>query len=257
MQQKFLKLVNFRDLGGISSATGKKVRTGRLLRSGELSSLPQEDIRVLKEVCHLVNIVDLRTENERTASPDTEISGTHYTALDFFPGEAAGKADCSEDRLESMPSVEALHETMESTYVSFVADETVRSALHEFLRLLLRTETGATLFHCFAGKDRTGITAAVILTVLGVSKEAIMEDYLETNALRREANEQIIGYFQKQGKTGAVLDTIRAALCVEARYLERAYEAAEERYGSFEGYILDGIGLAESDWEKLRLMYLE
>lgn len=252
----FLKVVNFRDLGGIPAVSGKKTAFGRLLRSGELKDLPGEDIRMLKEHFQLTNIVDLRTEKERTVSPDTDIPSTKYTVLDFFPGEAAKKADCSEERLDHMESVEQLHKNMERTYASFITDEGVREALYEFLQLLLQTKDGATLFHCFAGKDRTGISAAVILTILGVSKENIMKDYLETNIQRKEANRAILEYLKGEGRPEAVLETIHAALCVEQRYLEVSYETAEERYGSFEEYITKGIGLEKGEWEKLRLMYL-
>lgn len=256
MDDRFLKLVNFRDLGGITAADGRKTIHKRLLRSGEPVDLTKEEIRLLCEEYHLLNIADLRTKNEKTMSPDSVILGTHYFEFDFFPGQALKKADCSEDQFEKVKSIEQLHEDMVKTYESFITDELVRIAISDFLQLLLCTKDSATLFHCFAGKDRTGITAAVTLTILGVSKSDIMKDYLDTNAFRQKANDVMIEHMRKEGKPEQVLEIMRAALCVEQRYLEASYKTAIQEYGSFEEYIINGIGFGKADWEKLRSLYL-
>ncbi len=256
MEYKFEKLDNFRDLGNIPAAYGKRTAPGRLLRSGELSHLTREDIRILCEEYHVMNVVDLRTESERMSSPDCEIPGTCHLNLDFFPGEASEKGDCSEEQLNKMQSAEQIRRNLLNSYTSFIKDEPVRMALYEFLQVLLCTEYGATLFHCYAGKDRTGISAAVILTVLGVSKDDIMKDYLETNVLRNETNHVIIDYLRNEGRPENVLNAVLAGLCVEQIYLEKAYEIAQRLYGSFENYITNGIGFGKADWEKLREKYL-
>lgn len=256
MSYKFSKLDNFRDLGGFAAAGGKLTAYGRLLRSGELSNLTTEDIRILREDYQTVNIVDLRTANERWISPDCEIPKTRYLTFDFFPGEAADKAECSEKQLARIQNKEQQHRNMLETYVSFITEESACSAINDVLTLLLETGSGATLFHCYAGKDRTGITAAVILTVLGVSKGDIMRDYIETNVMRSEANHTILEYLKKEGRPEAVLEAIRVGLCVEPEYLETAYRTANKTYGSFENYITQGIGFKKADWERLRTMYL-
>lgn len=257
MEHQFEKLDNFRDLGGIVTVDGRKVASRRLLRSAELTNLTDGDIRLLSDEYHVANVVDLRTEKERETSPDRLIPGAEHIVLDFFPGESAANADCSEEQIEKLKSAEQMHKNMIETYTSFILDEQVRKSLYEFLMLLLRTKEGATLFHCFAGKDRTGISAAVILTVLGVPKEEIVKDYLQTNVMREEINRTIIEYMRNEGQPENVLEALQAGLCVEQRYLETAFAAADREYGSFENYISKGIGLEQGDWEKLRVMYLE
>ena len=256
MKYEFSKLDNFRDLGEIASSDGRKIVSGRLLRSGDLSKLTDEDVLILKEKYHLLNIVDLRTENERLESPDCIIQGTRYLSLDFFANESAGKATGSVGQFKEMQSVEQIHTKMEELYASFITDINVRRKIYEFLQLLIQTKSGATLFHCFAGKDRTGITAAVILTVLGVARERIIDDYLETNKLRQKANEIIIDSMKEAGHPEPVEEAVRAALSVEQQYVETSYEMAEKEYGSFEEYISRGIGLEKGAWEKLCGMYL-
>lgn len=256
MKYEFSKIDNFRDLGGIVSVDGRKIVQGRLLRSGDLSKLTEEDIKILKEKYKLLNIVDLRTENERLESPDCKIQGTRYLSLDFFANESAGKATGSVGQFKEMQSVEQIHTRMEELYASFITDINVRRKIYEFLQLLIQTENGSTLFHCFAGKDRTGITAAVILTVLGAQTESIIEDYLETNKLRQKANKIIIDSMKEAGHPETVQQAVLAALSVEQRYLDTSYKMAEKEYGSFEEYISEGIGLGEEDWKRLQGMYL-
>lgn len=256
MSYKLEKLDNFRDLGGLMTRDGRTVAFGRLLRSGELSKVTEGDIKVLTEELHLSNIVDLRTVNEKKSSPDAEIPGINYIALDFFEGEKEGQANGSEEQLKQMQNVEQIYLMMKGLYSSFITSKNVRGKLYDFLQILLNTPKGSTIFHCFAGKDRTGISAAVILTVLGVSKEDIMEDYLKTNILRQNVNEEILAQLRASDVPKEMEEAVNAALCVEQEYLEICYEMAEKEYGSFEKYISEGIGLKEGEWNTLRSMYL-
>lgn len=256
MKHHFTNLDNFRDLGGISVGGGKKIAPMRLLRSGELSKLTEGDIRLLQVEYYIRNIVDLRTKNERLESPDRMIPNTRYYALDFFPNASGEKSTGSEEQLKHMQNAAQIHRNMEELYVSYITDINVRKKLNEFLQVLLHTEKGATLFHCYAGKDRTGITAAVILTVLGASKSAVFEDYLKTNVLRQNVNRKIVDSLKESGQPQAMQEAVLAALCVEQRYLELSYETADKGYGSFEKYITEGIGLKEREWAELRNMYL-
>ena len=242
MEHEYQKLANFRDMGGMRGAHGKAVKKNRLLRSGELSKVTEEDIKILKEVYHLYNIVDLRTKNERNSAPDMEIPGTVYYALDFFQGEDDGQATGSAEQLQQMQSKDQVDRKMKELYRSFIVSAAARQKMYELLQLLLNTAEGSTLIHCFAGKDRTGISAAVILTILGVSKEDIVSDYLETNRLREKENAELLGQLGAAKVPESMLEAVHEALCVRREYLETSYEAAEQKYGSFEQYILKGIG---------------
>ena len=256
MKQAYQKLANFRDLGGLRGADGKAVKRNRLLRSGELSKVTEDDIKTLKEVYQLHNIVDLRTKNERNSAPDMEIPGTVYYSLDFFQGEDDGQATGSAEQLQQMQSKEQVDRKMKELYTAFVVSAGARQKMYELLQLLLNTAEGSTLIHCFAGKDRTGIFAAVILTILGVSKEDIAADYLKTNQLRKKENKELLGQLRAAKVPEPVLEAVRQALCVRQEYLETSYEAAEQKYGSFEQYILEGIGFGQEKWAQLREMYL-
>lgn len=256
MSYEFENLHNFRDLGGTLGANGRKVQPHRLLRAGNLASLTDHDVQVLQDVYDLRNIADLRTKAETEQDPDVAVPGACYHALDFFPEGDDAQATGSAGQLQSMRSKEEADQAMKGLYASFITDAGVRARIHEVLQLLLDTPEGATLWHCFAGKDRVGITAAVILTILGASKEDIFTDYEATNKMREKANAEVLAGLKAKGIDDDMLEAIAAALCVDSAYLQICYDTAEKEYGSFEGYIIEGIGFPESEWKKLQDMYL-
>lgn len=254
------ELVNFRDLGGIQTQDGRKIAAKRLLRCGDISVLTEETICVLEKEYNVVHTIDFRTEKERGKAPDCEIPGAKRHVIDFFPGEDlmghGNQATGSKEQLMKMQDVALLHHYMKKLYAEFITTDTARKALHEFLQILLHTEKGAVLFHCFAGKDRTGIAAAVILTILGVSKESILKDYLETNHMRERANQSILEDLRQKGAPERMIETVKAALSVEKDYLNESFRIAEQDYGSFENYIEKGIGTDKKEWKRLRSLYL-
>lgn len=255
------ELVNFRDLGGICTVDGRKVLPKRLLRCGDLSTLTEDTMNTLQNEYHVSNIVDLRTEKERAKASDRGIPGAVYHVLDFFPGEdlmgRGQQATGSREQLLQMQDEDFLHDYMKKLYAEFITTRSARDAIRQFLQILLETEQGATLFHCSAGKDRTGISTAVILTILGVPKETILEDYLKTNRMRANANQMIIDELKGKSVPEGVLKVVEAALSVKKEYLETSYAVAEKEYGSFENYILEGLGISESEQSLLRKLYLE
>ena len=214
-------------------------------------------MQVLHDVYDLRNIADLRTKAEAEQDPDVAVPGACYHALDFFPAGDNAQATGSAGQLQSMRSKAEADEAMKGLYASFITDAGVRARIRDVLQMLLETPEGSTLWHCFAGKDRVGITAAVILTILGASKEDIFTDYEATNKLREKANAEALAHFKAKGMGDDMLEAVAAALCVDPAYLQICYDTAEKDYGSFEGYITEGIGFPEKAWKKLQDMYLE
>lgn len=274
------EIVNFRDLGGILTADGRKVAPKRLIRCGELANISDTAAECLKKEYHLKYIADFRTLAERESSPDVIPDGVSYRVLDFFPGEVlpgrggqipaeekasemgekspggAEQVSGSGRQLMNLKSAEQVHGYMKTLYASFITSESARKALEAFVRILLEEKEGSTAFHCFAGKDRTGIAAAVILTILGVPRDPIMEDYLATNEMRKEENKKILAGLREKVPSESVLQAVEAALNVEAEYLEASFKTAEKEYGSFEAYIKEGLHIGKEEWKMLRESYL-
>jgi protein-tyrosine phosphatase len=112
------------------------------------------------------------------------------------------------------------------------------------------------MFHCTAGKDRTGFAAAILLRILGVPPETVMQDYLLSKeyALQARARDIFILRLTKGQETAAIVEKLSG---VEAVYLQAAFDEIDARYGSFDAYVRDGLGLSETDIQTLRSALLE
>ena len=254
------ELANFRDLGGLETVDGRKVAPKRLLRCGDMSELTPGTIGALQKEYQVANVIDLRTEKERRKAPDCEVPGAVSYVLDFFPGEELmGRktmATGSKEQLTQMKDAGLLHAYMKELYADFITNPTARDAMRSFLQILLDTEKGATVFHCFAGKDRTGISAAVILNILGVPKDTIMEDYLMTNQMRAAANQVILDGLRQKDAPEETLKSVETALRVHEDYLRTSFETAETVYGSFEKFIEQGLDIDAEKQKRLQELYL-
>ena len=167
-----------------------------------------------------------------------------------------GQATGSREQLMNMQNAQLLHDYMKKLYGEFITTRTARDAIRSFVQILLETEEGATVFHCFAGKDRTGISAAVILTILGVPRDTIMEDYMETNHMRAAANQVILDGLRQKSASEEMLKAVKTALSVDQDYLCTSFETAHREYGSFENYIETGLGIGQEEQKRLKELYL-
>lgn len=241
--------VNLRDLGGIPGRGGKTICTGRLLRSGEPVGLTQEDKDRLLAM-QLRMIIDLRSAYELERRPIEALPGVQYHNIDIL---AQALVSDTESMIQDSGAMDAF---MLRTYELLIRDEEARLGYARMLELLLHLEEGAALFHCQAGKDRTGVAAAIILTILGAREEDIFEDYLLTNMLRKEANHAVLDTLRQQGADEKRIKAFDTAMTVKQVYLQTAFDTAAKDYGSFAGYIEHALGMDEEKQSRLCALYL-
>lgn len=234
---------------------GKSIQLKRLLRSGEVVNLPDDEKQQLVEEYGLKLIIDFRTKIETVESPDDVITGVEYLHIDIL--------EDAEDRAPSMENFSKISDEkqaqafMEAIYGMTISDENSQKGYALFIKKALENKEGSILFHCFAGKDRTGIGAAILLTLLGVSREDIFEDYLKTNELRAQANKAICDAQRKAGKSEQTIAVMNEFLCVQKEYLECVYDIAERQSGSLESFIRETMGVTGHMIEELKANYLE
>lgn len=248
----FSNLANFRDLGGIPGFEGKRIKDKRLLRSGELYQLGQEDIALLQEH-QLRYIFDLRSFEELEGRPDDTIPGARLIHANVTKDTAG---NTSSENLFKQKDLDLLDSYMKKGYYDLMVNP---AAIKEFRRMfeyLLEMEEGSALFHCFAGKDRTGVTVAVVLTALGASKEAIFGDYLMTNKLREQSNKRLYAQISKDIEQDIAIEAFNILMNVKKEYLAYSYETAKSMYGSFEAFVTDIIGLTPAETKRLHALYL-
>ncbi|UAK30098.1 tyrosine-protein phosphatase [Nocardia asteroides] len=213
---------NARDIGGYRTTDGRIVRTGLVYRTGQLNHATADDSAALTDR-RVRSVHDLRTVYERVLGPDRIPAGATPHWADVI-GQAP-------------PEVVATALTGgEGLYRAFITAPGANEAFASVLRDIIGSD-GAVLFHCTAGKDRTGWMAAVLLTLLGVDRATVTEDYLLSNRLRNaDRNDPLNG--------------------VQRAWLDTAFDQVNQTYGSFDAYVRDGLRLTDGDLSVLRARLL-
>lgn len=232
---------NFRDLGGYVGQNGRSVRWRRLFRSDHLASLTPTDLAQLADL-GLTRVCDFRGVAERSSLacilPDVAV---HSLAIEPTVVQRmkeildAGQSLTADDTVLMM----------QQTYRAFVVDNSSRFAT--LFDHLLESDSPL-VFHCTAGKDRTGFAAALILLALGVPRAVVMQDYLLTNELFRMPRPS------SELASREVLDVLWR---VQEDFLEAAFAAVENDYGDVTNYLQQALGVGGRERERLISLYLE
>jgi len=248
-------LVNFRDIGGYKGIDGREIKYKKLLRSGEVRNLSDEDKNILINDYKLKKIIDFRSDDEVKNAPNDTLNGVEYQQINIM-GELSGNTSGSEDMVNNS-KIKSATEIMKEIYVNLATDKNSQKAYRKFLNEVKSLEEGSLLFHCFAGKDRTGFGALLIMKILGVKDDDIFEDYLKTNELRREANKIIIEELEKSGATKENIDNVTQLMEVDISYLEEAYNSIIKNYSSFDNYLKNVLNVDDEAALTFRNLYLE
>jgi protein-tyrosine phosphatase len=185
-------VLNLRDLGGLPLSDGKgKIPRGLYLRSGKLCALTLEECNKLCQKYHIACVIDLRTPIEAQEFPDPLPDGVEYEQISLLKDSAVGIThETGSDALTIIRNLRKQPEKLKemvpdfaSMYEQIVTDGYSRGQLDQAVALLRKNaeEGKCTLFHCTAGKDRTGIVSMALLKSYGVSDEDIILDYMRTN----------------------------------------------------------------------------
>ena len=257
---------NARELGGYASADGRTVRHGVLLRTAALGDATGDDIQRLREVYHLSVVIDLRSSHETGSAPDPEIAGVKNINIHIIdeaampkPESDAGETGGPSDKMSRLRA--AIEEGIfdDQMYVDFLSTDVGKSGYSQlFEELLALPEGEALLFHCSQGKERTGLAAMLILTALGVDQDAIMSDYLLTNAYNAKLIEEERQMLAAEGIEGEKQNLYMMAMdAVYPQMLQNALDWMKDNYGSVEGYITGGLGVTDTQLEALKDKFLE
>lgn len=245
---------NFRDYGGYAGWDGRKVRTGLLWRSAQHGDASDDDLAVVSDL-GIAHVIDLRGPSEREAKPcrRAEDFSAHVWT---YPEETAGLALHTEAADGVLTAAEA-RAAMVRLYEGIAFRDNLTPMLRLYFELLLRAE-GPSLVHCVAGKDRTGWAVAMAQQALGVPRDAIVADYMLTNAASR-LEERIASEAFKDLPRYAAMDaeTVRALWGVQEDYIVTALKVTEDRYGDLDTYLEQVLGIDANARDRLREHYLE
>jgi len=243
---------NFRDIGGYPAADGRRVRRGALYRSGVLTYLTPADHAVIAPA-GIVTIIDLRRDDEIVAEPTN------------WPGPVRNLSWQLEESIASSQRGAPWEHTATAAEARTWLIQSY-PAMKDWLAKPLRGLFDAVLedqipllFHCAAGKDRTGVCAAIVLGLLGVEKDAILEDYCLTNTAvdlhaftitHRAAG---MGLTDGEHPFERMVPEVRDALMLaDPAYLEAALDNVVAAHGSIAGYARQALGLNDAQIAAVR-----
>ncbi|MEK4370885.1 MULTISPECIES: tyrosine-protein phosphatase [Paenibacillus] len=254
MNQDLMHRINLRELGGYPVNQGKKVvKTNHLYRSGEISDLSLEDIRYLQNL-GLSFICDLRSKEEQEQHPNPPIEG-----VEMFSNPALGGAVAVQSLDQLLPALmnhRLTEDPLLGVYKQFVTDEQSKQAYRLLIRTILQSGGRPVLWHCTAGKDRTGFASAIILLLLDAPLETIMEDYMKSSQYRQEANRKWIDQIKEVVQNPEHVSLIQSFMGIKPEYLRAAIDEIVRVYGSTDNYLLEGLGVSDLEREQLQAWYL-
>jgi protein-tyrosine phosphatase len=233
---------NFGDLGGYRTAKGRSVRWGYVYRSASLAGLTPQDQKLVDGL-NIRSMIDFRSTDERKRDSSTWLTeaGHGYWARDY----AMSYSDLMKafgDMSKLTP--ESAKAAMASSYRALPREQ---AASFRVLFGRLVAGQGPVVFNCTAGKDRTGVAAALVLTALGVPYQTVKEDYLLSNVMLDKS-----WLSRGTGMPGMSPDVARALMGVDGSYLDAAFDQMNKDYGSVDGYLKKELGVGPKEISILR-----
>lgn len=249
---------NARDLGGMP-AGNKFIAKRRIIRTGGLDNASQQDLNLLMDMRDVDLVIDLRSDVEVEREPDPKhlMRGVGYLHTSVISADTMGISGKTSANLKGLTSyLDKPYEQISEIYVEAVLGRTGKRAFAKIFEELLDAKTGATLFHCAQGKDRTGICAWLIETALGVSEENRYRDYLATNIFIEGMPNKFTRFAYGASFNGPLSTASEAYGFAHEEYYKAFTNAINENYGSAESYLERALGVDGAACEQLKSMYL-
>ncbi|MFE5539911.1 tyrosine-protein phosphatase [Streptomyces sp. NPDC056492] len=244
---------NFRDVGGLPTTDGRRVKPGKLFRSGHLAHATETDAEFLASL-GLHTIFDFRNNADHDLEgPDVELPGVRNVNIPLSD-PADGREFWTMVREGDVEQLRGLlgdgkaAARMAGSYRTMIEK---RTAEHGRVLHALAEDGVPALMHCAAGKDRAGLSIAVTLLALGVGREAIVADYLESNAPHRRYRVRR-GSDAPEARSPEVMELLSPLFDARAEYLASAFDAIDGHWGGLDRYLAEGLGLTPETLDRLR-----
>ncbi len=246
-----LTLVNFRDLGGLEVANGKKIKSNLIYRTTMFNPTTPTDFKYIENM-HLDSVLDLRSPGEAQEQKDILPDGVEYIdACVFNGGKFKDMAPTKRTRtmmlFMSRKKVDELYSLMIELYAHMPY---VKEAFSKIFKCMDEHKTFA--FHCTSGKDRTGVAAMLIELTFGRTYEQVVDQYLHSNDARKEYNEQLMKKINKIPTAQFRKDFAKYSLGVHKELIDSAYNSIFSKYDTFKDFLKDVYGITDEqikDWE--------
>lgn len=244
--------INFRDMGGIQTKSGAKIKTGVLLRSGMLTHLTSKDCQFLANNIGLRTILDYRDKNEIEKKPDKLWSGVDYYPIAANPLSHEVSANIT----EAIRSNRHDHNSGTAFMIRLYEQlPFANPAYKKLVSLLLESEIKPMVQHCAVGKDRTGVGCALTQLALGVDEDSVMQDYLLTEETLTPFRETMLANLAPT-ISSTEFAFQQALFAAKEVYLMSGLRAIKQKYQTIDCWLEVEYGLTLARREHLQHKYL-
>jgi protein-tyrosine phosphatase len=256
VQQCLLPLkgvVNFRDMGGLLTLEGRRVKKGILFRAAELTGLTEED-KIYLETLNLKYVFDYRDNVEADSKPDPMIGQAKNERVPVHVEDRTTAHASSEEMVKGEYYKLFTNEMFTNMYEKMPIQN---ASYQRLMTLLKRPEENLPLVHhCTGGRDRTGVGAMLILLTLGVPYDTVLEDFLISNRTLEDFHNKM---FDEAAKyvSEEELARFRDALLLQENYLQASMDSIASTYGNFETYLAEEFGITQEIRERIKDYCLE
>ena len=236
---------NFRDLGGYETGDGMRLKKGLIFRSDSLSYLSSDDIKKIQDI-GIKTVCDFRSDIEMKESPSPFSSST-IPKLNHLPIKTLGTQDLRELSAKENVTSQELANELQEHYVLYVNQH--KKVYCEFINTIANGEIPL-VFHCFAGKDRTGYGALLFLSIMGVKKEIIIEDYLFTNQFYK-------GPLVSEEWRDSNSELLKPLFEARVDYINAAFDEIFKKYNKIEDFVINELQVDIKTVDNMKRRILE
>ena len=234
---------NFRDLGGLATVDGRVTRRGVLFRSSALEELSSRDVRLLIDDIGLRTVIDLRSADDREIAQSLLDTPVRYINLPISRGGPTTSLErpMGADGRVDMPRIYRMY---------------IETSAQSITEIIAELTSGATpaLFHCAAGKDRTGVVAAILLSAVGVTRDAVIADFMETEPVLAD----IISYLQRRpAYADIVLRFPPGTMDVDPKFISEFLDDVDRAYGGMSTWLTEHARVSTESVARLEQLLVE
>lgn len=245
--------INFRDLGGIKTLDGRKIRPNKLFRAGDFYQITQEEQNYIAKELELKIILDYRDNSETKTRPDNVWDNAEYFNIPANPMSDDVTANLNKELARSNGLKQNFStDFMVKLYQLLPFDN---RAYHTLVKLLLKNGGKSIVQHCAIGKDRTGVGVALTLFILGVDEQTIMADYLLSDKLLTNFREQLLNQYKSQ-LTIEELNKRKQLFAAKQIYLQSAIDEIKNKYQTINNWLENEYQLTQDKRELIQNYYL-
>ena len=243
---------NLRTIGGFKTSDNRIIKKGILYRSDNLARLNSLEVHYL-QILGIKRIVDFRSYTELDKEPDELPLNVDYINMPVLSDKKISKEI---HLILNNVLKKDMKEYLIEANRNFVLENT--NIFSKFIKEFISSNCQCTLFHCTAGKDRTGFATAMILSILGVSKEIIIKEYLFSNyCIERTINAQLAKVCKIMNIEHKDCSKIMPLMKVDIDYINEAFQTIDDKYGNINNYIKIGLEISDEEIIKLKEFMLE